>query len=98
MIESPEARVDAPPQTDLQTEFDQPMGAGALVEAAVVDHRSSSDAKVALFRSPFRGRTDVYRRPCCFVAADFGKAGEPSAANLRQDRRSVGLDNYMLHR
>ena len=50
------------------------------LEAAVVDHRSSSDAKVALFRSLFRGRTDVYPRR--FESRKTGRSGyAPACAN-----------------
>lgn len=48
--------------------------------ATVVDHRSSPDAKVALFRSLFRGRSDVYPRR--FESRRTGKSGyAPACAN-----------------
>lgn len=46
----------------------------------MVDHRSSPDAKVALFRSLFRGRSDVYPRR--FESRRTGKSGyAPACAN-----------------
>jgi superfamily II DNA or RNA helicase/very-short-patch-repair endonuclease len=46
----------------------------------VVDHHSSSEAKIALFRSLFRGRTDVYPRR--FESRKTGKAGyAPACSN-----------------
>lgn len=46
----------------------------------MVDHRSSSEAKVALFRSLFRGRTDVYPRR--FESRKTGRAGyAPACSN-----------------
>ncbi len=46
----------------------------------MVDHRSSSDAKVALFRSLFRGRPDVYPRR--FESRKTGKSGyAPACSN-----------------
>src|SRR5205823_12264937 len=45
-----------------------------------VDQRSSSEAKIALFRSLFRGRDDVYPRR--FESRKTGKAGyAPACAN-----------------
>src|SRR5882762_3043677 len=45
-----------------------------------VDHRSSPEAKVALFRSLFRGRDDVYPRR--FESRKTGKAGyQPACGN-----------------
>ena len=38
-----------------------------------VDQTSSSAAKIALFRSLFRGRDDVY--PCRFESRQTGRAG-----------------------
>ena len=46
----------------------------------MLDHRSSSDEKIALFRSLFRGRTDVYPRR--FESRKTGKIG--IRARLRQ--------------
>ena len=49
-------------------------------DAAVVDQRSSSDEKIALFRSLFRGRTDVYPRR--FESWKTGRSGyAPACAN-----------------
>jgi superfamily II DNA or RNA helicase len=46
----------------------------------VVDRRSSSDTKIALFRSVFRGRADVYPRR--FESRKTGRAGyAPACAN-----------------
>ena len=46
----------------------------------MLDHRSSSDEKIALFRSLFRGRTDVYPRR--FESRKTGKSGyAPACAN-----------------
>jgi hypothetical protein len=46
----------------------------------VVDHRSSSDAKIAFFRSLFRGRSDVYPRR--FESRKTGKSGyAPACSN-----------------
>lgn len=46
----------------------------------MVDHRSSSEAKITLFRSLFRGRTDVYPRR--FESRTTGKSGyAPACAN-----------------
>src|SRR5208282_5870159 len=48
--------------------------------AAPVHHRSSSEAKIALFRSLFRGREDVYPRR--FESRKTGKAGyAPACGN-----------------
>src|SRR5881396_3785488 len=45
-----------------------------------VDHLSSVDAKIALFRSLFRGRDDVYARR--FTSRKTGKSGyAPACAN-----------------
>ncbi|MFV1968348.1 MAG: DEAD/DEAH box helicase family protein, partial [Pirellulaceae bacterium] len=47
---------------------------------ALVDHRSSPEAKIALFRSLFRGRDDVYPRR--FQSRKTGKSGyQPACAN-----------------
>jgi hypothetical protein len=46
----------------------------------MLDHRSSSDEKIALFRSLFRGRADVYPRR--FESRKTGKSGyAPACAN-----------------
>lgn len=46
----------------------------------MVDHHSSSEAKIAMFRSLFRGRTDVYPRR--FESRKTGKAGyAPACSN-----------------
>ena len=46
----------------------------------MLDHHSSSDAKIALFRSLFRGRADVYPRR--FESRKTGKAGyAPACSN-----------------
>ncbi len=46
----------------------------------IVDHRSSPETKIALFRSLFRGREDVY--PHRFESRKTGKAGyQPACAN-----------------
>lgn len=46
----------------------------------MVDHRSSSDAKIALFRSLFGGRADVYPRR--FKSRKTGRSGyAPACAN-----------------
>ena len=46
----------------------------------MLDHRSSSDEKIALFRSLFRGREDVYPRR--FESRKTGKSGyAPACAN-----------------
>ncbi len=46
----------------------------------MVDHRSSSEAKITLFRSLFRGRADVYPRR--FESRKTGKAGyAPACSN-----------------
>jgi len=46
----------------------------------IVDHRSPPEAKIALFRSLFRGREDVYPRR--FESRKTGKAGyQPACAN-----------------
>ena len=46
----------------------------------MLDHRSSSDEKIALFRSLFRGRADVYPRR--FDSRKTGKSGyAPACAN-----------------
>lgn len=48
--------------------------------SAIVDHRSPSENKIALFRSLFRGRDDVYPRR--FESRRTGKAGyQPNCAN-----------------
>jgi hypothetical protein len=45
-----------------------------------IDNRSSADEKIALFRSLFRGRPDVYARR--FVSRKTGKAGySPACGN-----------------
>src|SRR3954471_21142746 len=52
----------------------------ARTRSTVVDHRSSSDEKIALFRSLFRGRADVYPRR--FESRKTGKSGyAPACAN-----------------
>lgn len=58
-----------------------PGGAGNLpVEVRPVTNRSPSAEKIALFRSLFRGRTDVYPRR--FVSRKTGKPGyAPASAN-----------------
>ena len=46
----------------------------------LVHHRSPVDAKIALFRSLFRGRNDVYARR--FESRKTGKSGyQPACAN-----------------
>lgn len=46
----------------------------------MIDHRSSAEAKISLFRSLFRGRTDVYPRR--FESRKTGKAGyAPACSN-----------------
>ncbi len=60
------------------------MTAGSLVSAGhleyAVDQRSPSDMKIALFRSLFRGREDVYARR--FESRKSGKSGyQPDCAN-----------------
>ena len=46
----------------------------------MLDHRSSSDEKIALFRSLFRGRADVYPRR--FESRKTGKSRiRPACAN-----------------
>src|SRR3954464_8429857 len=46
----------------------------------MLDHRSSSDEKIALFRSLFRGRADVYPRR--FESRTTGKSGySPACGN-----------------
>ncbi len=58
-----------------------------------VDRRSSSAAKIALFRGLFRGREDVYPllldETCFFLALDFDKGGwsDDAAAFLETCRR-----------
>jgi superfamily II DNA or RNA helicase/very-short-patch-repair endonuclease len=48
--------------------------------AGMVDHRSSPEAKIALFRALFRGREDVYPRR--FESRKTGKTGyQPACAN-----------------
>jgi hypothetical protein len=48
--------------------------------AGMVDHRSSPEAKIALFRALFRGREDVYPRRC--ESRKTGKTGyQPACAN-----------------
>lgn len=48
--------------------------------AQIVHHRSAAEAKVALFRSLFRGREDVYARR--FASRKSGKANySPACAN-----------------
>jgi hypothetical protein len=48
--------------------------------AGMVDHRSSPEAKIALFRAFFRGREDVYPRR--FESRKTGKTGyQPACAN-----------------
>ena len=48
--------------------------------AALVHYRSSPEAKIALFRSLFRGREDVYPRR--FESGKTGKSGySPACAN-----------------
>ena len=44
-----------------------------MLDHVVVDHRSSPEAKIALFRSLFRGRHDVYWRR--FESRTSGKSG-----------------------
>ena len=49
-------------------------------DALLVHHRSSPEAKIALFRSLFRGRDDVYPRR--FQSRKTGKAGyQPACGN-----------------
>jgi hypothetical protein len=66
--------------------------AGTATPAAAVTQHSSPDVKIALFRSLFRGREDVYPRR--FESRKTGKAGySPACANewIRGvcDRRAV---------
>jgi hypothetical protein len=52
----------------------------ALEQNRVVDRTSSSDAKIRVFRSLFRGREDVYPRR--FESRKTGRAGyAPACAN-----------------
>ena len=49
-------------------------------QSALVHHRSPSEAKIALFRSLFRGRDDVYARR--FESRKTGKSGyQPACGN-----------------
>ena len=49
-------------------------------QSGVVNHRSAPEAKIALFRSLFRGRDDVYPRR--FESRKTGKSGyAPACAN-----------------
>lgn len=60
--------------------FLNPLTAPEQKQAAVVDRRSSSDAKIRVFRSLFRGREDVYPRR--FESRKTGRAGyAPACAN-----------------
>ena len=52
-----------------QTRIEVPMA----TQSALVHHRSPSEAKIALFRSLFRGRDDVYARR--FESRKTGKSG-----------------------
>lgn len=53
----------------------------ALEQNRVVDRTSSSDAKIRVFRSLFRGREDVYPRR--FESRKTGRAGyAPACANV----------------
>jgi superfamily II DNA or RNA helicase/very-short-patch-repair endonuclease len=66
--------------------------AGAVTPGTAVNQHSSPDAKIALFRSLFRGREDVYPRR--FESRKTGKSGySPACANewIRGvcDRRAV---------
>src|SRR5208337_3107226 len=55
-------------------------GESPSLKQVAVHHRSSSEAKIALFRSLFRGREDVYARR--FESRKTGKAGySPVCAN-----------------
>lgn len=50
------------------------------MELSIVDHSASPQAKIAVFRSLFRGREDVY--PQRFESRRTGKAGyAPACAN-----------------
>ena len=50
------------------------------MDLASVDNRSSPDRKIALFRSLFRGREDVYPRR--FESVSSGRSGyAPACAN-----------------
>src|SRR3954469_17674468 len=60
--------------------FSKPMTAPEQKQVAVIDRRSSSDAKIRLFRSLFRGREDVYPRR--FESRKTGRVGyAPACAN-----------------
>jgi len=49
-------------------------------DSSLVNHRSPPDAKIALFRSLFRGRDDVYARR--FESRRTGNSGyQPACAN-----------------
>lgn len=54
----------------------------AAIEAVVLDQRSSSEEKIRLFRSLFRGRNDVYPRR--FESRTTGRSGyAPACADAR---------------
>ena len=56
------------------------------LSAPLVHHRSPPEAKIALFRSLFRGREDVYPRR--FESRKTGKSGyQPACANEWVARR-----------
>ena len=58
----------------------QEQAQAALAEGGAVTYRSSEEAKVALFRSLFRGRSDVYARR--FESSRTGKHGyQPACGN-----------------
>ena len=58
----------------------EPAGGESAADATMVTRDSSAGAKIALFRSLFRGRSDVYPRR--FESRRTGRAGY--AAGLRQ--------------
>ncbi|HLF29802.1 MAG TPA: hypothetical protein VI566_02090, partial [Xanthomonadales bacterium] len=61
----------------LLTGQEPPLPAG---EQPLVTHQSPQEAKIALFRSLFRGREDVY--PKRFVSLKTGKSGyQPACRN-----------------
>lgn len=77
MTASPDAAAAASPGNDSATSFVQDV---PLLPTASVTQTSSPEAKIALFRSLFRGREDVYPRR--FESRRTGRAGyAPACAN-----------------
>jgi hypothetical protein len=63
-----------------------------VIELPSVTNQSSQDEKIALFRSLFRGREDVYPRR--FESAKSGKSGyQPVCGNVTFPR----FDGYMVN-